>query len=102
FINVEPGERGSGLVFENRIVGGVIPKEFVPSVEKGIRDAMSRGALAHFPIVDVKAELIDGSFHDVDSSGPAFEVAASLAFQEATKRAGVVLLEPTMKVEIVT
>jgi elongation factor G len=101
-INVEPGERGSGFVFVDKITGGVIPKEFIPSVEKGISDAMGRGALASYPIVDVKAELVDGSFHDVDSSGPAFEVAASMAFQEATSRAGVVLLEPTMKVEVVT
>jgi len=101
-INVEPAERGSGFTFENKIVGGVIPQEFIPSVEKGIKDAMGRGALASFPIVDLKAELVDGSFHDVDSTGPAFEVAASMAFQTATKEAGVELLEPTMKVEVVT
>src|SRR5690606_31114768 len=76
-INVAPGERGSGYVFEDKTTGGVIPKEFIPSVEKGIRDAMGRGSLASYPIVDVKAELIDGSFHAVDSSGPAFEVAAT-------------------------
>ena len=101
-INVVPGERGSGYVFENKVVGGAIPKEFIPSVEKGLKDALGRGALASFPIADAHVELIDGSFHDVDSSGPAFEVAASMAFQEAAKQAGVVLLEPTMKVEVVT
>lgn len=101
-INVAPGERGSGYVFEDKSTGGVIPKEFISSIEKGIKDAMGRGAVASFPIVDVRAELIDGSFHEVDSTGPAFEVAASMAFQEATKVAGVELLEPTMTVEIVT
>ncbi len=101
-VNIAAGERGSGFVFDNKIVGGAIPKEFIPSVEKGIRDAMDRGSLASYPIMDVRAELIDGSFHDVDSTGPAFEVAASMAFQEATKVTGVELLEPTMKVEVVT
>jgi elongation factor G len=101
-INVAPGEPGKGLVFENKIVGGIIPKEFIPSVEKGIRDAMGRGILAGYPIMDLYAELIDGSFHDVDSSGPAYEIAASMAFQEAAKRAGVQLLEPIMRVEVVT
>jgi elongation factor G len=101
-INVAPGERGKGFVFEDKTTGGVIPKEFIPSVEKGIREATQRGALASFPIMDVRAELIDGSFHDVDSSGPAFEVAGSMAFQSAAKAAGVILMEPTMKVEVVT
>ena len=101
-INIEPGERGSGFAFENKIVGGVIPKEFIPSIEKGVFEAMGRGALASFPLVDIKVELIDGSFHEVDSSGPAFEVAGSMAFQAAVKKAGLVLLEPTMKVEVVT
>jgi elongation factor G len=101
-INIAAAERGTGFVFENKTVGGVIPKEFIPSVEKGIKDAMGRGALASFPLVDIKVELIDGSFHDVDSSGPAFEIAGSMAFQAAVKQAGLVLLEPTMKVEVVT
>lgn len=101
-INLEPGERGTGFVFKNEIVGGVIPKEFIPSIEKGIRDAMGRGILAGFPISDVQAELTFGSFHEVDSSGPAFEIAASMAFQEGAKQAGVALLEPIMKVEVVT
>jgi elongation factor G len=101
-IEVEPGERGSGFVFENDIVGGVIPKEFIPSVEKGIREAMSRGVLAGYPLVDVKVSLYDGTYHEVDSSGPAFEIAGSLAFQDGAKRAGLHLLEPMMSVEVVT
>jgi elongation factor G len=100
-IDIEPGERGSGYVFENGIVGGVIPKEFIPSIEKGIREAMGRGVLAGYPLVDVKARLYDGSFHEVDSSGPAFEIAASMAFQDGAKRAGLQLLEPVMAVEVV-
>ncbi|NUQ79614.1 MAG: elongation factor G [Polyangiaceae bacterium] len=100
-IDVEPGERGSGLVFVNDIVGAVIPKEFIPSVEKGIRDAMARGVLCGYPLVDVRVRLFDGSYHEVDSSGPAFEVAASMAFQEAVEKAGLVLLEPVMAVEVV-
>ena len=101
-INLEPSERGSGFIFENKIVGGVIPKEFIPSIEKGIRDAMGRGVLAGYPMTDVKVELIFGSYHEVDSSGPAFEVAGSMAFQDGAKQAGLILLEPMMKVEVVT
>src|SRR5450432_2097264 len=100
-IEIEPGERGSGFVFENGIIGGIIPKEFIPSIEKGIREAMGRGVLAGFPMADVKARLYDGSYHEVDSSGPAFEVAASMAFQDGAKRAGVHILEPVMAVEVV-
>jgi elongation factor G len=101
-IDVEPGEPGSGFVFENDISGGTIPREFISSVEKGIAGAMERGHLAGYPIVDCKARLFDGSYHEVDSSGPAFEIAGSLAFQEAAKKAGVHLLEPVMAVEIIT
>jgi len=101
-IEVGPAETGEGFVFENKIVGGVIPKEFIPSVEKGIRDAMSRGVLAGYPVIDVRARLYDGSHHQVDSSGPAFEVAASMAFQDGARKAGVQLLEPVMDVEVVT
>jgi elongation factor G len=101
WLELEPGEAGSGYVFENKIVGGIIPKEFIPSVEKGIRDALGRGVLAGYPVVDVTAKLVDGSFHQVDSSGPAFEVAASMAFQEGARRAGLQLLEPVMAVEVV-
>jgi elongation factor G len=100
-IDIEPAERGAGFVFENDIVGGIIPKEFIPSIEKGIREAMTRGVLAGYPLVDVKARLHYGSYHEVDSSGPAFEVAASMAFQEGAKRAQLTLLEPMMSVEVV-
>jgi elongation factor G len=101
-IRLFPGERGSGYVFENKVVGGIIPKEFIPSVEKGAREAAQRGVLAGFPISDCRIELYDGSFHEVDSSGPAFEIAASMAFQDGAKRAGLQLLEPMMSVEVVT
>jgi elongation factor G len=101
-IDVEPGETGSGFVFESKIKGGSIPSEFIPSVEKGLKGAMERGILAGYPVVDTKVTLMDGSFHEVDSSGPAFEVAGSLAFQAAADEAGMLLLEPIMAVEIVT
>ncbi|MGK4007307.1 elongation factor G [Sorangium sp. So ce1036] len=101
-IDMEPAERGAGFVFENDIVGGVIPKEFIPSIEKGIREAMGRGVLAGYPVVDIKVRLHFGSYHEVDSSGPAFEVAASMAFQDGAKKAGLVLLEPIMAVEVVS
>jgi elongation factor G len=100
-IDLEPAERGAGFIFENDVVGGIIPKEFIPSIEKGIREAMGRGVLIGYPLVDVKARLFDGSYHEVDSSGPAFEVAASMAFQEGAKRAQLNLLEPMMSVEVV-
>ncbi|HTJ83937.1 MAG TPA: elongation factor G [Polyangiaceae bacterium] len=101
-IDLMPGERGTGFVFENAIVGGIIPKEFIPSVEKGIKEAMTRGVLAGYPLIDAKARLVDGSYHEVDSSTSAFEVAGSLAFQDAAKVAGLVLLEPVMAVEVVS
>jgi elongation factor G len=101
-IDLEAGERGTGLVFVNDIVGAVIPKEFIPSIEKGLRDAMNRGVLCGYPMVDVRVRLFDGSYHEVDSSGPAFEVAASMAFQEAVQKAGLILLEPVMAVEVVS
>jgi elongation factor G len=100
-IDLEPTPRGTGFVFENDIVGGIIPKEFIPSIEKGIREAMTRGILCGYPLVDVHARLTDGSYHEVDSSGPAFEVAASMAFQEGAEKAGLTLLEPMMSVEVV-
>jgi elongation factor G len=102
WIEIQPTERGTGFVFENDIVGGVIPKEFIPSIEKGAKGALSRGILCGYPMTDVKVRLFDGSFHEVDSSGPAFEVAASMAFQDGAKRAGLHLLEPVMAVEVVT
>jgi len=100
-IDLEPAARGAGYIFENATVGGIIPKEFIPSVEKGIREAMTRGVLAGYPVVDVKARLVDGSYHEVDSSGPAFEVAASMAFQDGATLAQITLLEPMMSVEVV-
>ena len=101
WIELGPSEPGAGFVFENKIVGGAIPKEFIPSVEKGIREAMTRGVIAGYPVIDIQAKLVDGSFHQVDSSGPAFEVAASMAFQDGARRAGIKLLEPVMSVEVV-
>ncbi|MEO8799833.1 MAG: elongation factor G, partial [Polyangiaceae bacterium] len=100
-MEIEPGERGAGFVFENDVVGGAIPKEFIPGVEKGVREAMTRGVLAGYPIVDMKCRLYDGSYHDVDSSAQAFEIAASMCFQDGAKRAGLHLLEPIMKNEVV-
>ncbi len=102
FIEIKPLERGSGFKFENRISGGVIPKEFIPAVEKGIREAMERGVVAGYPVVDVEVILYDGSYHEVDSSEIAFKIAASQAFKEAMKKANPILLEPIMKLEIIT
>jgi elongation factor G len=89
-------------VFENRIVGGAVPREFIPAVEKGIREAMESGGLAGFPVVDVRVALLDGSYHEVDSSEMAFKIAASMAFKDAARKAQPVLLEPLMQVEVVT
>jgi elongation factor G len=100
-MEIAPAERGKGFEFENDIVGGVIPKEFIPAIEKGVREAMARGVLAGYPLVDMHCRLTDGSYHEVDSSAQAFEVAASLCFQDGAKRAGLVLLEPIMKIEVV-
>ena len=101
WLRVEPGERASGFEFINEIRGGVIPQEYIPASEKGIIEAMEKGIKAGFPLVDMKVALYDGSFHEVDSSEAAFKIAASMALQEACKRATVVLLEPVMKVEVV-
>jgi elongation factor G len=100
-IELEPAP-GQGFVFENDITGGSIPKEFIKPIESGIREALDRGIMAGYPVVDVKARLYDGSYHDVDSSEMAFKIAGSLAFQDAAKKAQPVLLEPIMKVEVVT
>ena len=102
WIEMGPSEAGAGFVFENNIVGGVIPKEFITPIEKGIRDAMTRGVLAGYPVIDCHVKLFDGSYHDVDSNAAAFEIAGSLAFQEAAKAAGIHLLEPMMAVEVRT
>jgi elongation factor G len=96
-----PGERGSGVVFENKIVGGSIPKEYIPAVEKGVKEASENGVLAGYPVVDLKVSLIDGSFHEVDSNEMAFKMAGSMAFKEGVQRGGPVLLEPIMKVEAI-
>ncbi|MGB1779864.1 MAG: elongation factor G, partial [Longimicrobiales bacterium] len=101
-INIEPSEPGSGFVFEDRIVGGAIPREYISSVEAGLKDALDSGILAGYPVIDVKIELIDGSYHDVDSSEMAFKIAGSMAMKEGLKKAKAVLLEPIMDVEVVT
>jgi elongation factor G len=100
-IHVYPGEPGTGYVFEDEIVGGSIPKEFIKPVMEGIKEALTRGVLAGYPIDDVRVELYDGSYHDVDSSEMAFKIAGSMAFQDAAKKAKPVLLEPVMRVEVV-
>jgi elongation factor G len=100
-ISLEPGERGSGVIFENKIVGGAIPKEFIPAIQKGVMEAADSGVLAGYPVVDMKITLFDGSFHEVDSSEMAFKMAASMAFKEGVQKGSPVLLEPIMKVEVV-
>ena len=100
-IRIEPMDTGGGFEFVNEIKGGAIPREFIPAVEKGIQEAMSSGVVAGYEVVDVKVTLYDGSFHDVDSSEMAFKIAGSLAFKDAVKKAGAVVLEPMMKVEVV-
>jgi len=101
-LEIEPQERGAGYVFENVTVGGSVPKEYVPAVDKGIREAMTSGPLAGFPVVDIKIKLVDGSYHEVDSNEMAFKIAASMGFKEGFNKANPVLLEPIMKVEVVT
>ncbi len=96
-----PGERGSGIVFENKVVGGSIPKEYISPIEKGVREASESGVLAGYPVVDLKVTLFDGSFHEVDSSEMAFKLAASMGFKEGVQRGAPILLEPMMKVEVV-
>jgi elongation factor G len=98
----EPGEPGSGYSFESKIVGGAVPKEYIPGVERGLEASCQTGVLAGFPVVDLKATLIDGAYHDVDSSLTAFEIAARLAFKEGLAKAQCQLLEPIMKIEVVT
>lgn len=100
WIEIEPMESGSGLVFEDKIVGGVIPQQYRPAVEKGIQEAMDKGVLAGYPVVDIKAVLVDGSFHNVDSSEMAFKVAGSLAFKKGAQEAGLILLEPIMEITV--
>jgi elongation factor G len=101
-INMEPRESGQGFVFEDKIVGGAVPREYIGAVESGVKEALENGVLAGYPVVDVKVELVDGSYHDVDSSDMAFKIAGSMSVKEAAKRANPVLLEPVMDVEVVT
>jgi elongation factor G len=101
-INLEPHKAGKGFVFDNKIVGGVVPREYIGAVEAGVKEALENGVLAGYPVVDVKIELVDGSYHEVDSSEMAFRIAGSMAVKEAVRRAKPVLLEPVMDVEVVT
>jgi len=100
-IKIEPQESGAGYEFVNKIVGGVIPKEYIPAVDAGIQEAMQSGILGGYPVLDVKVTLFDGSYHEVDSSEMAFKIAGSMAFKEAMAKAKPVLLEPIMKVEVI-
>jgi len=101
YIEMDPGEPGSGIVFENSIVGGSIPREYIPAVQKGVEEASQQGVLGGYPVLDLKVNLYDGSYHEVDSSEMAFKVAGSMAFKDAARKAGAVLLEPVMDVEVV-
>lgn len=102
WLRVEPLAKGVGFEFVDKIKGGAVPKEFIPAITKGVKEAMANGILAGYPVLDLKVTLYDGSYHDVDSSEAAFKIAGSMAFQAASKKAGLVLLEPIMKVEVVT
>ena len=102
WLRLEPREPGAGYEFVNAIVGGVVPKEYVPAVDKGVQEQMEKGVLAGYPVVDVKVTIFDGSYHEVDSSEMAFKVAGSIGFKEGAHKAGAILLEPIMKVEVVT
>ena len=102
WLRIEPNEQGKGYEFINGVVGGAVPREFVPAVDKGIKEAVETGVIAGYPVVDVKVTLIDGSYHDVDSNEMAFKIAGSMGFKEGFQKAKPVLLEPIMKVEVVT
>jgi elongation factor G len=101
-LEIEPLERGAGYIFENAIVGGVVPKEYIPAVDKGIQEAVNNGVMAGFPVVDIKVRVVDGSYHEVDSNEMAFKIAGSMGFKEGVHKASPVILEPIMKVEVVT
>lgn len=101
WLRIEPLEKGSGFEFVNEIKGGTIPREYIPAVEKGVKEAMNRGVIAHYQMVDIKVTLYDGSFHEVDSSEAAFKIAGSIAFQDGVKRSNPVILEPIMKIQII-
>jgi elongation factor G len=100
WLELEPQERGAGFEFVNRIIGGSIPKEYIPAIEKGVVEAMGRGVLAGYPVVDVRVTLYDGSYHEVDSSELAFKIAGSIGFREGAKKAQPILLEPIMAVQV--
>jgi elongation factor G len=102
WLKLEPKEPGNGYEFVNAIVGGVIPREYVPAIDKGVKEQMQNGVIAGYPVVDVKVTVFDGSYHEVDSSEMAFKIAGSQAFKEGAKKAGALLLEPIMSVEVVT
>ena len=102
YLRIEPREAGAGYEFVNEVVGGTVPKEYIPAVDKGVREAMANGVIAGFPVVDVRVALYDGSYHDVDSSEMAFKIAGSMGFRDGIAKARPVLLEPIMKVEVVT
>jgi elongation factor G len=102
YLRIEPQEAGAGYEFVNAIVGGVVPKEYIGAVDKGVREQMENGVIAGYPVVDAKVTIYDGSYHDVDSSEMAFKIAGSMAFRDGAQKASPVLLEPIMKVEVVT
>lgn len=102
WIELTPKERGEGFEFIDKVVGGSIPKEFIPAVEKGVKEAMAKGVIAGYPLVDFSVTLYDGTFHEVDSSEMAFQIAGSMALQDGVRKADPVLLEPIMKIEVVT
>jgi elongation factor G len=102
WLKIEPQQEGKGYEFVNGIVGGVVPREYIPAVDKGVKEALEGGVIAGYPVVDVKVTIIDGSYHDVDSNEMAFKIAGSMALKEGVRKAKPVLLEPIMKVEVVT
>jgi elongation factor G len=102
WLNLEPQPHGKGFEFVNRVVGGAIPREYIPAVEKGVAEAMEKGVMAGYPMVDIKVTLLDGSYHEVDSSEMAFKIAGSMGFKEGARRANPILLEPIMSIEIIT
>jgi elongation factor G len=102
WLKIEPQEEGKGYEFVNGIVGGVVPREYIPAVDKGVKEALEGGVIAGYPVVDVKVTIIDGSYHDVDSNEMAFKIAGSMALKDGVRKAKPVLLEPIMKVEVVT
>jgi elongation factor G len=101
WLEVEPLDPGSGVIFENKIIGGVVPREYVPAVESGVREALEGGVLASYPLTDVRVALVDGSYHEVDSNEAAFKMAGSIGVKEACRKAGPQILQPIMKIEVI-